>query len=67
MKTYTADQAAKILQISEQTCRKWLREGRLPGSETPAGWRLTDDDIDSFLRRCKSRQLNEQDYSRALD
>ncbi len=54
METYTVEQAAKILQVNEQTLRRWLRTGVMTGANTTAGWRLTPADLDVWLD--KSRQ-----------
>ena len=49
METITPDQAAKILQVTPATIRRWLRNGEIGGSDTPAGWRLTQADIQTWL------------------
>ena len=46
---YTAAQAAKVLQINIQTLRKWVREGKLPASKLGSDYRITGEDIKSFL------------------
>ncbi|HCK80731.1 MAG TPA: hypothetical protein DIC59_04615 [Candidatus Competibacteraceae bacterium] len=51
METYTPEQAAKILQVTVQTVRKWLRNNELTGANTPAGWRLTPADLETWLDR----------------
>jgi len=51
METYTPEQAAKTLQVTVQTVRKWLRNGELSGANTPAGWRLTPDDLSAWLNK----------------
>ena len=51
METYTPEQAAKTLHVTVQTVRKWLRNGELTGADTPAGWRLTPDDLEGWLNR----------------
>lgn len=51
METYTPEQAAKTLQVTVQTVRKWLRNGDLTGADTPAGWRLTSADLEAWLNK----------------
>ncbi len=51
MDTYTPEHVAKILHVHVQTVRKWLRAGELTGAETPAGWRLTADDLQAWLAK----------------
>ncbi|MBK9952915.1 MAG: helix-turn-helix domain-containing protein [Candidatus Competibacteraceae bacterium] len=56
METYTPEQAAKIIQVHPQTLRKWLRTGKITGSDTPAGWRLTPDDIQKWLDKYRNKE-----------
>ena len=48
----TVPEVAALLKLNEQTVRKWLREGRLPGislGSRQAGWRVRRADIERFL------------------
>ena len=45
----TVDDVAALLAVHPQTIRKWLRNGEIGGSDTPAGWRLTQADIKTWL------------------
>lgn len=56
MNIYTPEQAAKLLQVHIQTLRRWLRTGEISGADTPAGWRLTDEDIAGWLTKYRNRQ-----------
>ena len=61
METYTPEQVAKTLQVNPQTVRKWLRNGELSGANTPAGWRLTPDDLKAWLDKHRNvRQVGTQ-------
>lgn len=51
MEMYTPDEAAKILKVTPETIRKWLRNGELTGANTTAGWRLTPADLTAWLDR----------------
>lgn len=51
METITPEQAAKILQVTPATIRKWLRNGELGGANTPAGWRVTPADIEAWMEK----------------
>lgn len=51
METITPEQAAKMLQVTPATIRKWLRNGELTGANTPAGWRVTPADIDAWMEK----------------
>ena len=48
----TVPEVAAMLRLNEQTVRKWLREGRLPGiylGTRTAGWRVQRADVARFL------------------
>ena len=43
------------LKVHEQTVRRWLRTGQLPGRALgrKAGWRVLESDLDAFMRQGK--------------
>lgn len=41
----TVRQAAKLLQVSEQICREYLRDGRIPGKRVRRRWRLVKSEL----------------------
>ncbi len=48
----TVPEVAATLRLNEQTVRKWLREGRLPGiylGTRTAGWRVRRADVAAFI------------------
>lgn len=47
--TYTVADAAKILRINEETCRQWLRSGRLKGVKMGRAWRIRESALEGFL------------------
>ncbi len=47
----TPDEAAKKLKVANGTLRRWLQRGELKAAKTPAGWRISDDDIARYLAR----------------
>lgn len=51
----STEEAAEVLGVHIVTVRRWLNSGELPGSNTPAGWRITKDDIESWLEKYRSR------------
>ncbi len=59
-KIYTTDQAAEVLQINSQTLRKWIREGKLPASKLGSDYRITGEDIKSFLDATKVNKNEEE-------
>ena len=46
---FTLEECAERLKAAPYTVRKWLRQGKLTGSRTPVGWRITAEDIQRFL------------------
>ena len=48
----TVPEVATMLKLNEQTVRRWLRTGRLPGislGSRQAGWRVRQSDIEQLL------------------
>ena len=47
----TVDEVAERLRVNAETVRRWLRLGKLKGAHLPnkAGWRIREDDLDSFV------------------
>ena len=53
----TVPEVAELLRLNEQTVRKWLREGKLPGSwlgSRQAGWRVRRSDVERFIEAGKA-------------
>lgn len=49
----TTHETASELLISEDTLRRWLREGVLPGIKLPsrAGWRVRRQDLEAWIEK----------------
>lgn len=47
--TLTVEQLSKFLQLSKDTIRKHLREGRLPGRKIGKSWRVDRNAIRAFV------------------
>jgi len=45
IKLYDVDQAAKLLDLSPLTIRKWLRSGKLKGSKKGKEWRISNEEL----------------------
>jgi excisionase family DNA binding protein len=48
----TVPEVATMLRLNEQTVRKWLRQGTIPGismGSRQAGWRVRRSDVERFL------------------
>jgi excisionase family DNA binding protein len=59
----TVAEIARLLQIDEQTVRRWIRAGRLPATNLggKAGYRIEPNDLQGFLA-----SLRAQEASKAL-
>ena len=45
----TPDEAAKELKVAPGTLRRWLRAGTFKAAKTPAGWRISETDLEDFI------------------
>ncbi len=45
----TPDEAAKELKVATGTLRRWLQRGEFKAAKTPAGWRISEQDVERFL------------------
>jgi len=52
----TVADIAERLKVHEQTVRRWLRTGDLPGRALgrKAGWRVRESDLEAFMQRGKT-------------
>ncbi len=55
MDYYTPEQVAEKLQLSVRTIWKYLREGKLPASKIARGYRISEEQLDRFM---KSLEVN---------
>jgi excisionase family DNA binding protein len=51
----TIQQVCELVQVHEQTVRRWLNSGELPGRNLrgKAGWRIRESDLEDFMRKQK--------------
>ena len=49
MNLMTPDEAAKELRVARGTLYRWLQAGTFKAAKTPAGWRISEQDIERFL------------------
>ncbi len=45
----TPEEAARVLNVATGTLRRWLARGEFKAVKTPAGWRISQEDIDRYL------------------
>lgn len=58
MDYYTPEEVAAKLKLSVYTIWKYIREGKLPASKIARGYRISDEQIDRFM---KSLEVNKKD------
>ncbi len=51
----TVQEVADRLKVSEATVRHWIKDGALRAIDIGKGWRVSDVDLDDFLRRHETR------------
>jgi excisionase family DNA binding protein len=52
----TTTEVALKLRVKPITVRRWLYRGEMTGIKTPAGWRISKDDFDSWLNNHRERR-----------
>ena len=52
----TTAEVALQLRVKPITIRRWLDRGEMTGVKTPAGWRISKDDVDSWLIQHRERR-----------
>ena len=57
----TPDEAAKELKVATGTLRRWLRAGTFKAAKTPAGWRISEQDVERFLTARHTGQPDDDD------
>ncbi len=57
----TPDEAAKELKVATGTLRRWLRAGTFKAAKTPAGWRISELDVERFLAASHTGQPDNDD------
>lgn len=51
----TVQEVADRLKVSEATVRHWIKDGALRAIDIGKGWRISDADLQDFLRRHETR------------
>jgi excisionase family DNA binding protein len=47
----TVKQVAELLQFKPRTVRNWLANGKMAGVKVGDHWRVSETDLDAFLKR----------------
>lgn len=48
---YTPEEVAEILDVAPTTIRKWLRNGHLKGFRPGRLWRISEEQLQEFIKR----------------
>jgi excisionase family DNA binding protein len=48
---YTAEEVAGKLRVSRRSVYQWLSSGKLGGFKAGQSWRITDEDLNLFMKR----------------
>jgi len=59
-KFYTINQVAEILDMHHKTIRNFISDGKLRASKVGKQWRVSDDDLNSFMKNSKDQREGEQ-------
>ena len=65
MNLMTPDEAAKELRVARGTLYHWLQAGTFKAAKTPAGWRISEQDIERFLAAHHTGQPDDAAKDRA--
>jgi excisionase family DNA binding protein len=52
----TPQQVAERLQVQVQTVVRWLRSGQLKGAKFGRLWRVTEEDLQAFIREHRAQK-----------
>jgi excisionase family DNA binding protein len=58
---YTPEEIADKLRVSRRSVYHWLTSGKLDGLKAGQYWRITEEDLISFMKRHRPRAIKEQD------
>ncbi|MEW5783648.1 MAG: helix-turn-helix domain-containing protein [Bacillota bacterium] len=54
MEFLTTEEVAKIIKTTDYTVRKYINEGKLSALKIGKSWRISKDDLETFLNSCKT-------------
>ena len=61
-KLYTINQVAEVLGVHHKTIRKFITEGKLAANKAGKQWRISDQDLSSFLEMNNDRVESKEEY-----
>jgi len=50
----TPQEVSELLRVSVYTVRRWIKDGNLPAYKVGRGWRISETEIDEWLRNNQS-------------
>lgn len=66
-KVYRAEEIAEIMQVELTTVHYWLRTGRLGGMKFGKLWRITEDDLSTFLETARNKAIKVSENNKEDD
>jgi excisionase family DNA binding protein len=57
MKYYTVKEIADLLKVHEQTVFRWLREGKLESDKVGNNHRITDEQLNHFIKKPQVKEV----------
>jgi excisionase family DNA binding protein len=60
---YTPEEIADKLKVSRRSVYHWLTSGKLNGLKAGQYWRITEEDLITFMRRHNARPTKQQQQS----
>ena len=60
----TVQEVAARLEVAEATVRQWIKSGALRGIDIGKGWRISDTDLEYFLKARETAPRPQEDRSK---
>ena len=57
----SSSQVGRILEVSSERVRQWIRSGKLPAVETSLGYLVRSEDVDAMRREREARMARHVD------
>lgn len=58
MKVYTLEELVEVLQVTRRTLYNYIREGKLKAAKMGKYWRVTEKQLEAFLRATNGEEGN---------
>lgn len=58
----TVAEVAEYLKVNQKTIRTKIKRGEITAYKIGDGWRITQDDLNSYIERCKIQPMEERKH-----